>query len=421
MIRIRPLIAIGAIASLLACAEGSKIENVQPDRPANFKLNSSPVQIARGELVESTHAVSLSQAEVAEKLAPLLSAFKLEAKNGVHIYRVKYQTQTPGAQSKPVLASGLMIVPDSKAASFPWIALQHGTSTGKADAPSVTPSEGIFEASQGFVTVVMDYIGYGASSLEFHPYFISQAYADAGVDFLKATYKFSTVNNIGKGPLFLKGYSEGGYATLALQKELELNHPEFPLVASAPSGAPYNLNAVAQELLARDSVHPVNIPFLILSYTKWLSNNDFNPAAIFMLPVADMQKLFMGSLNNDAILGILPKQTKVLLQGNLVDDFLSAAPVSNEAVKLHSYLQEQSLTNKNWQPSKTTLLFHCVDDEIVPVSSALIAKEAFKGPNVILTTFPSPAQGPKLTHGTCPAIFAPTLAFIDIVKKLAAE
>jgi pimeloyl-ACP methyl ester carboxylesterase len=425
MIRIRPVLVCGALASLLACAEGSKVESVQPDRPANFQLVDAPAQSARGDLVESTHVVSLSKEEVAQRLGPILAGFKLEAQNGVHIYRVKYQTQTPAtavASAAPVIASGLMIVPDSKKASYPWIGVQHGTVTSKADAPSVTPAEGIFEASQGFVTVVMDYIGYGSSSKVFHPYLIEKAYADAGIDFLKATYKFADLNTIGKGPLFLKGYSEGGYATLALQKEIETNYAGvFPLVATGPSGGPYNLEAIAVELMQRETVHPVNIPFLVLSYTKWLSNNDFNPEAIFALPTANVSALFTGQFNNDYIGTKIPTQNSAMLEPSLVADFLSAQPVSNEAVKLRGYLKSQSLTNQGWQPRTTTLFFHCVDDEVVPVSSVKVAKEAFPGPNIVFTTFPSPAEGPKLRHGTCPAIFAPTVAFLGVLKKMSGK
>jgi pimeloyl-ACP methyl ester carboxylesterase len=422
MIRIRSVMAGGALASLLACAEGSKVETVQPDRPANYQLVDAPAQSARGDLIESTHVVSLSKEEVAQKLGPILAGFKLEAQNGVHIYKVKYQTQTPSTPATPVIASGLMIVPDVKQASYPWIGVQHGTMTSKADAPSVTPSEGIFEASQGFVTVVMDYLGYGASSKVFHPYLIEKAYAETGIDFLKATYQFAELNAIGKGPLFLKGYSEGGYATLALQKEIETNHAgAFPLVATGPSGGPYDLEAVAVELLQRETVHPVNIPFLILSYTQWLSQNDFNPEAIFTMPTASVAALFTGQYNNDFIGTRIPTQNSAMLESNLVDDFLSAEPQTNEAVKLRGYLKSQSLTNQGWQPRSATLFFHCVDDEVVPVSSVKVAKEAFPGPNVVVTTFPSPAQGPKLRHGTCPAIFAPTVAFLDILKKSSAQ
>jgi hypothetical protein len=422
MIRIRPLMTCGVLASLLACAEGSKVESVQADRPANYQLVDAPAQSARGALLESTHVVSLSKDEVAGKLAPILSAFQIEAQNGVHIYRVKYQTQTPSTTPVPVVASGLMIIPDSKQTSYPWIAVQHGTMTSKADAPSVTPSEGIFEASQGFVTVVMDYLGYGSASKVFHPYLIEKAYGEAGIDFLKASYQFAELNSIGKGPLFLKGYSEGGYATLAMQKEIETNHASaFPLIATAPSGGPYNLEAVAIELMQKETVHPVNIPFLVLSYTQWLSQNDFNPDAIFAIPSANVAKLFNGQFNNDFIGKTIPTQRAAMLKSTLVEDFLSAEPSTNEGAKLRAYLRSQSLTNKGWQPRAITIFFHCEDDEVVPVSAAELAKEAFPGPNVQLKTFESPAQGPKYRHGTCPAIFAPTVAFLDILKTIPAR
>ncbi|MCX6130758.1 MAG: hypothetical protein NTX25_17075 [Proteobacteria bacterium] len=424
MIRISPSLVCSCFAIILACAEGSKVKPIQPDRPQNFKLDTVPAQSSPGDLVEATHMLSLSQTELNSKLAPILASLKLSAKNGVHIYKVKYQTLSPATPLAPahaVLASGILMVPDSKQTSYPWISIQHGTITGKANAPSVSPSEGIFEASQGFLTLVMDYIGYGSSSLEFHPYLISQAYADAGVDMLKAAYQFSEINKIGHGPLFLKGYSEGGYATLALQKEIEQKHPEFPLLASAPSAGPYDMDAVALNLVGQKELNPVNISFVILSYNRWLANNDFNTNAIFNAPTADMQKLFDGALSSEAVYKLLPTATKSLLNPILVDDFLSNEAVTREGSKLHSFLKSQSLTNKDWQPAKTTLFSHCVDDEVVPVLSSELAATAFKAPHVILQKIPSPASGPAYQHGTCPAIFTPTLFFIDELKKLSAQ
>jgi pimeloyl-ACP methyl ester carboxylesterase len=422
MIRIRPIAACGALFSLLACAEGSKVESVSSHRPADYQLVEAPAQSARGDLIESIHIVSLSREEVAGRLAPLLSAFQLEAQNGVHIYRVKYQTQTPAASPVPVPASGLMIIPDSRQESYPWISVQHGTRTSKADAPSLTPSEGIFEASQGFVTLVMDYLGYGASSHLFHPYLVEKSYADAGVDFLKATYAFASINGVGRGPLFLKGYSEGGYATLALQKELETHHAgTFPLAATASAGGPYDLEAVAIDLMQKETIHPVNIPFLIMSYTKWLSNNDFNPEAVFTWPVANVATLFNGQFNNDYIGSQIPSKRSDILESDLVADFLKDQPQTNEGRKLRSYLQSQSLTNQGWQPRSLTLFLHCVDDEVVPVSAVEGLDKVFSGNHVVVSTIPSPADGPKYTHGTCPAIFAPVVTFLDILKQAAAQ
>lgn len=429
MISMRSIIACSALLGLMACAEGSKVETVKPDRPANFLLAEAAAKNERGELIEATHVVSLSKDEVTSKVGQYLVGFGLQAQNGVHIYRVRYRTQKPATPTDPssqIVASGLIIVPDSKLASYPWIALQHGTKTSKAEAPSVSPSEGVFEGSLGFVTLVMDYIGYGASSKEFHPYLIERAYADAGVDFLKAGYNFAAQNTLGIGPLFLKGYSEGGYATLAIQREIETNHAkEFPLVASAPSGGPYNMDLVANHLMKLESVHPVNIPFLLLSYKNWLSNKvDFNLGNVFVDPVETIEPLFSGQFDNEYIGTKISTERNKVIKKTLVDDFLSPTPTSNEAVKLHAYLQLQSLTNKNWVPHSLTFFFHCRTDEVVPVESIEDAQKTFgEGPlkNISYKIFENVANAPEYRHTSCPAIFAPTVAFLEVLKQLAAR
>ncbi|MCX6130175.1 MAG: hypothetical protein NTX25_14065 [Proteobacteria bacterium] len=419
MLTMRPLVAICAISGFLACSEGSQTKTSRPDRPLNFSAeNAATAQ--RGDLIEATHVVSLSPADIQNKLAPVLSGLNTDVKNGVHIYKIKYQTVSPGAAAKPLIASGLILLPDSKASSYPWISLQHGTITSKAEAPSVTPREGLFEASQGFLTLAMDYIGFGASSNVFHPYFIEEAYASAGVDMLKAAYKFASLNNLGTGPLFLKGYSEGGYATLALQKEIELNHPEFPLAASAPSAGVYDIDATANELMARDSVHPVNIPFMILSYASWLAKDDFNPDNIFVMPSAELKKLYTGSANYDYIYTNVPNKSAELIKPKLTADFLAAEPGLNESIKLHTWLKEQSLTNKNWSPKTPTYFWHCQDDEVVPFAASVLASKVFASPLVTLIPIPSP-EAKKFTHGTCPAIFMPTLEFAKALKQKLAQ
>ncbi len=445
MIRIRPLIACGIFASLLACAEGSKVETVQPDRPANFKLDTAAAQPKLGDLVQATHVVSLSAADLASgKLGPVFAGFSMPPKNGIHIYKVTYQSQTPKdpatGEARPVIASGLMLVPDSKAASYPWLILHHGTIASKVQAPSVSPQEGLFEAALGFITLVPDYIGYGSSSLEVHPYLIGQAYVNASLDMLNAAYQFADNNALSKSALFLKGYSEGGYATLAVQREIELNRPELKkiLAASAPTSGPYNMEQTGLILLKNERLNPINLPLLGLSYNRWLSNNDFDLSNAFNVPVPVLNDLFFNpkaSLNYDVIAGTLaPKDTnglpltengaivepltKALMKATFVDSFLNDTPDNKDAILFRKWTKEQSLT-QGWKPSTPTILMHCTEDLVVPVKVTRSAIEDFAfspevpNPYLIVKEFEGPYN-----HGNCPAIFAPTLGFLEILTKL---
>ncbi len=417
MLRTQPLIAHGVLVLLLACSRGSTIDSDQVDRPANFKLSSAPTG-TRGELLEATHLASLSKDELDARFQTL----KVSARNGVHIYKINYLTQTPDPQPTSIEASGIIVVPDAEQPVYPWLSLQHGTTAGKADAPSVTPSEGIIEASQGFVTLVTDYIGAGASSEVFHPYIVAQAYSDNGVDMLRAVRDYASKNQIKLGPLFLKGYSEGGYATMALQRTLETQFPsEFPLLASAAGAGPYDMRLASTKLLSKADIHPVNTPFVVLSYNRWLPRGSFDLSKVFQPDPAKVQKLFSGAYRNADVTNNLPQKTLELYQPALVNDILSANPSSPEAKQLLAWFDSQSLHNKGWVPKTQTRLYHCQDDEEVPVEATTAAVESFKqlkpDAPVVPIIIPSVPGAQPYKHTTCPGIFAPLQWFGEILAQ----
>lgn len=417
MHRTKLLIAHGVLSLSMACSEGSTIDGDPIVKPANFKLLNAPSG-TRGELLEGTHIVSLSQAELNQRFA----SRGVSARNGVHIYKLTYRTVTPGNASQPIVASGIIVIPDAAQPLYPWMSLQHGTITGKADAPSVTPSEGVLEGSQGFVTVVMDYLGRGSASQVFPPYLIAEAYANAGVDMLKAAKTFASQSQLQLGPLFLKGYSEGGYATLALQKNLETNFAtEFPIVASAPAAGPYDVETTSRELISEKFTSPATTPFVVLSYNNWLASTPLDLNKIFLVEPARIKTFFSGAFRTEDVLRALPQETRLIYRSELIDDLLSETPVLPESQQLDTWFEEQSLHNKGWVPRAPTRFYHCETDETVPVEATLSAVKSFKEQKsdapVNAIIIPSPAGAPAYTHTTCPGIFASLQWFGEILSQ----
>lgn len=417
MLRIKPLIAHGVLSFLMACSEGSTIDGDPIVKPANFKLLEAPTG-SRGELLEASHVISLSQAELSERFRN----FGIAARNGVRIYKISYQTQTPGTAPQPIVASGIVLVPDATQALYPWMSLQHGTITGKADAPSVSPSEGLVEASQGFFTVSMDYLGRGSASEVFPPYLIDQAYAFAGVDMLRAAKKFAAQSQINLGPLFLKGYSEGGYATMALQKTLETEFErEFKLAASAPAAGPYDVSITSQKLIEKVATNPATTPFVVLSYNRWLTTEPLDLGRIFQVEAEKVQTFFNGAYRTEDVQRNLPQQTRLLYRPELIDDMLKPNSELAESRQLKSWFEQQSLHNKGWVPRTPTRLYHCQDDEVVPVEATLSAADSFKKQKadapVNTVIIPSPAPGQPYTHTSCPGIFASLQWFGEILSQ----
>ena len=144
------------------------------------------------------------------------------------IYKVTYRTVYNGSE---INASGIVALPrtDNPVA---MVSFHHGTISKNADAPSQqtsTESLALFAAlaSAGFIAVVPDYIGYGSSAAILHPYYVEEYMASACIDNLKAAKELAASKNLDfNEELFLAGYSEGGYATMAVHKSIEQSRSE---------------------------------------------------------------------------------------------------------------------------------------------------------------------------------------------------
>lgn len=394
-----------------------------PSVACSFSQEPSSVQISPQSPAPSTPAVLLNATLLTKfdqaSLIPILAPYGINPRNGLSIYRVSYQTQS--LDETPLQASGIILVPETESRVFPWISLQHGTLAAKAQAPSFSPSEGLAEASQGFVTVVADYIGYGDSQDLPHPYIIEEGYQTSLVDMLRAAREFASDRGLIFGPLFLKGYSEGGYATLALQKTLESKHTEeFPIVASAPSAGPYDVDLTGRLSVAKPIVNPVNIPFLVLSYDHWLADGTLPLDDIFIPTPEAIKKALSGAYSAQELFSLLPTTTTALFEAEFVTDFLSAKPQDPANEELHRLLESQSLLT-GWSPKAPTRFYHCQDDEQIPVALTEAAIASFKDlPNVssIILTSPNPAK--PFTHSNCPVILSPIQWFAEILMTPAA-
>ena len=141
--------------------------------------------------------------------------------NGFTVHRVVYNTTFREAD---ITASGLVVIPDGITGPFPLLSAHHGTIFSHDEAPSeFSLSNGLtgFElfSAAGFVSIIPDYLGYGESKEILHPYYNFRYTASAILDMISATREFLDNQAVSfNDKLFLVGYSEGGYATLAAQK-----------------------------------------------------------------------------------------------------------------------------------------------------------------------------------------------------------
>lgn len=380
------------LAGLLSC--GAPGDNVVP--PAT--------SYQRGDLVYVTSSTSFGINYVNQAIAVLdqfgVDVSGLQGKYGVALISLVYKTVTP--DGRLINASGVVAYPLKLAgASSPVLSFQHGTIYRDSEAPSNSANVDatlIAAAGAGFVVVMADYIGYAASGSEVHTYVQSDGLAAAIVDMLRAARQLLARRNVAtNGQLFLTGYSEGGYATLAAQREMELHlASEFPITASAPAAGPYDMSGTAQSLLGRDTIEePQLIGFVFKSYDHWYGWSRLND--IFQSPYnAIVDQYYDGTHSGATIKSQLTTSTAGLFNAVFLADFRGSGETAIKA---------DIATNDiyNWAPQAPTRLFHGEDDTVVPYANTVTAVNAMNtagAADLALVNCSTPPMVPR-GHAEC--------------------
>ncbi|MBX3582361.1 MAG: prolyl oligopeptidase family serine peptidase [Rhizobiaceae bacterium] len=175
------------------------------------------------------------------------------ARNAVNLYRVTYGSVVPEQSNRPIVASGLVAVPDTDEKAFPMLSYQHGTVYGKQQVPSYpdqSPETQLMIAlfaGQGYVVTGSDYFGMGIST-EPEGYLVKGSHQQATFDMLMAARAVLDHMGIEDTKLFLSGWSQGGFVTMAMLERLE--QAGVPVAATATASAPLDLFPLMEGFLA---------------------------------------------------------------------------------------------------------------------------------------------------------------------------
>ena len=166
------------------------------------------------------------------------------ARNAVRLYRVSYPSVVPERGNRPVTLSGLLAIPEGGPASMPLVSYQHGTVYGKQEVPSFpeqSPETQLVVAQfagQGYALIGADYVGMGESG-EPQGYMVKRSHQQAAADLIPAAGAVLGANGVSAPRLFIAGWSQGGYVTMALLERLE--RIGVPVQAAATASAPVDL------------------------------------------------------------------------------------------------------------------------------------------------------------------------------------
>ncbi|SHE68601.1 Pimeloyl-ACP methyl ester carboxylesterase [Mariniphaga anaerophila] len=298
------------------------------------------------------------------KLYPEMAVVQERVKHGIIIYKISYKTTFNG-ESK--LASGLVCVPTGEG-SFPIMSYQNGTNTLHSNAPSVNPNYELYllleaVASTGFVVSLPDYLGFGASDNMFHPYLHKESTVQTVVDMLRAVDELADIRNFSLNKdLYLAGYSQGGWATLQVQKAIEENYSgEFNLKASAPGAGPYDLNFVNQYILGQSTYPmPYFVGYMFDSYSHF-EEMTTPIEEIFNEPyAAKIPTLYDGTKSGVEINAELSTNISELFTENYRTNFNTDESYSS----LITMLEANSI--EAWNTSVPTKIIHGTADTFVP-------------------------------------------------------
>jgi alpha-beta hydrolase superfamily lysophospholipase len=351
----------------LALLAAPACKNSAPDPTTVTPVPTAPGS-STGVLTDSKLIGEYSTSAVAARVSAIPLAGAL-AKYPLKVYRLTYRTRTPEGQE--TTASGAILVPTAPI-SLPVLSYQHGTLTPSSEgqAPSYyAQGSDVWSvvsvlASTGYVVSAPDYLGYGASKDLPHPYEHAASLASTSADMLRATREFCQQQNINVNQKnFLLGYSEGGYATLALHKYLQENYATaLPVTASAPGAGAYHKSAFAKYVLQStqplsflstyvwvlrtyDRIYALNRPFSYYYQEPYAARLQANPFAD--VPTQQSQ-LFT------------PEFRQAVLTGS--DAALTATLTANDIY--------------DWKPTAPLALFHGTADDYVPFFNSQDAYDA---------------------------------------------
>ncbi len=383
--RLMPGLMALMLAGLAACGGGADeadaTQAVQaPQARQALAAMATAVAPGPGTLQAATPLQTVPLADLAAVLdsAPLVGQ---RSRYAVTTWRLTYTTVD--GDGHLVTASALAAVPVKPAGQpSPVMSWQHGTLFEDRRVPSNNhPLEepAVLMASLGYITLAADYVGYGASKGTPHPYLMSAPTAAAVVDLLTAAKQWRDSSGVrDNGQLFMAGYSEGGYATMAALRAMEASaSPHLAnLVGVSPGAGPYSVTATMDGVLAL-----VRERSTFLRLVAWPGVlRSLSPSTRTMLRQLLLQE-------------VIPPEADVVLTSTFIDLYLSDDTESLDALSnVHA-----------WKPTFPVLMFHGRDDRTVvyDVATRTLAAQKARGSTSASLTSCDAGAGVPAGHLEC--------------------
>jgi pimeloyl-ACP methyl ester carboxylesterase len=357
----------------------------------NVSDTVSPIdEIATNKFLKSSKAIK--QYSKSEFIAQLSNSFGNEAallsflvQSGIKATKISYNTTT--TSGKAITASGLIVIPTDISGPLALGSLQHGTIFSDSLAPSnfhpISEAwSGNLLASTGVIVAMPDYVGYGDSASEPHPYENNKGLGQSNVDFLLAVKEYIKDEKLNwNNNLLLAGYSEGGYATMATQKLLEEKYPsEFKIKASSLGAGAYNKTATMNVFLTDVRKGQINqnrsYTWVITTYNSFHGLN--RPLSDYFI------EPYLSAIEQKGALVSISESFRDILRPTFISNILNGTDT-----KFIAAVAENDIYD--WKSTTPMFLIHGSADTYVPIINSQSAVNAMKakGANISLTTVPN--------------------------------
>ena len=277
-------------------------------------------------------------------------------------FPVSYWSQNP--QGDSLLVSGRIYLPKRRYLNGIVIA-NHYTMTADTEVPSnMLSMESIF-ALKGYAVIMPDYVGYGLSRNEVHPYLHWRNAAQTAVDLLNRMpalldyYGYSYPNDV-----VVTGYSQGAAVALGVVRMLEEQGETTPwIVRKLYAGAgPYDPAATYLYSVERDTMGiPAAIPLIVMGLSD-----------AYDLGFA-LEDFFLDPLLSNYDEWLLSKEYSVQQinqnMGSIVMSELMTPESLDPNHPIAEMLYRVLLINSNvgYDLQSPAYFLHSIDDEVVPL------------------------------------------------------
>ena len=273
---------------------------------------------------------------------------------------VAYWSQNP--QGDSLLVSGRVYLPKNRDLNGIVIA-NHYTITSNTEAPSnMLSMESVF-AMKGYAVIMPDYVGYGLSRNEVHPYLHWRSAAQTAVDMLNNMpalllhYGYSYPMDV-----IITGYSQGGAVALGVARMIEEMNTDWTIRKLYAGAGPYDPAGTYLYSLECDTMGiPAAIPLIVMglsdAYDLGFELDDF-----FLEPLLSHYEEW-----------VLSKKYTVKQINDMIGSVVMSELMTPEALDtntpLADMLYEVLLWNSNigYNLQAPAYFLHSIDDEVVPL------------------------------------------------------